>query len=565
MNNPIPLEYLTSFSQTSQAMMQQLATGLLTSGDNATDFTRYSELALVQQNYLQQMGALWVNSAFGSGPVQPAKGDRRFASEEWKKSPYHEFLQQSYLVDARYVNDLIERASLDDRTRARMRFFARQILDALSPSNYLATNPQVIRRAMETGGDSVATGVRNLLEDLGKGRISMTDEQAFEVGRNLATTPGSVVFENELLQLIQYQPLTETIGARPLVLIPPSINKFYVLDLQPANSFVRYAVEQGNTVFMVSWRNVMVEKDHLTWHDYLAEGIMRAIDVALEITGADKVNALGFCVGGTMLGCAASVMAARNEDKIESLTFLTTMLDFTQAGEIALLIDEQSVAAREQTIGGGGILPGRELAFVFSTLRGNDLIWPYVVGNYLEGRQPDAFDILYWNADSTNLPGPMYCWYVRNTYLENNLRITGKTPQCEAPVDFMQIDVPTYVLASREDHIVPWQTAYCTTRLVSGDVRFTLAASGHIAGVINPAARNKRTFWMEGELGKRQERWLETAREVPGSWWTDWGSWLRAQSGEQIPARVTLGNAAFSEIGPAPGRYVTARTNLAVR
>ena len=245
MNNPIPLEYLTSFSQTSQAMMQQLATGLLTSGDNATEFTRYSELALVQQNYLQQMGALWVNSAFGSGPVQPAKGDRRFASEEWKKSPYHEFLKQSYLVNARYVNDLIERASVDDRTRARMRFFARQILDALSPSNYLATNPQVIRRAMETGGDSVATGVRNLLNDLGKGRISMTDEQAFEVGRNLAITPGSVVFENELFQLIQYQPLTETVGARPLILIPPSINKFYLFDLQPANSFVRYAVEQG--------------------------------------------------------------------------------------------------------------------------------------------------------------------------------------------------------------------------------------------------------------------------------------------------------------------------------
>ena len=559
MNNPIPLEYLTSFSQTSQAMMQQLATGLLTSGDNATDFTRYSELALVQQNYLQQMGALWMNSAFGSGPVQPAKGDRRFASEEWKKSPYHEFLKQSYLVNARYVNDLIERTSLDDRTRARMRFFARQILDALSPSNYLASNPQVIRRAMETGGDSVATGVRNLLEDLGKGRISMSDEQAFEVGRNLAITPGSVVFENELLQLIQYQPLTETVGARPLILIPPSINKFYVFDLQPANSFVRYAVEQGNTVFIVSWRNVMVEQGNLTWDDYLTEGIMRAIDVAREITGADKVNALGFCVGGTMLGCAASVMAARNEDKIESLTFLTTMLDFTQAGEIALLIDEQSVAAREQTIGGGGILPGQELAFVFSTLRGNDLIWPYVVGNYLEGRQPDAFDILYWNADSTNLPGPMYCWYVRNTYLENNLRKPGETTQCGVKADLSTIDVPTYVLASREDHIVPWQTAYQTTQLVSGDVRFVLGASGHIAGVINPAARNKRNYWIEGEQGERPEHWLETAREVPGSWWSDWSAWLRSHAGTQVQARTRLGSTAFPEIEPAPGRYVTVR------
>src|SRR6476661_2311439 len=388
MNNPIPLEYLTSFSQTSQAMMQQLATGLLTSGDNATEFTRYSELASVQQNYLQQMGALWVNSASGSGPVQPAKGDRRFASEEWKKSPYHEFLKQSDLVNARYVNE---------------------------------------------------------------------------------------------------------------------------------------------------------------------------IDVAREISGSDKVNAIGFCVGGTMLGCAASVMAARNEDKIESLTFLTTMLDFTQAGEIALLIDEQSVAAREQTIGGGGILPGRELAFVFSTLRGNDLIWPYVVGNYLEGRQPDAFDILYWNADSTNLPGPMYCWYVRNTYLENNLRNPGKTTQCGVKVDLSAIDAPTYVLASREDHIVPWQTAYRTTQLVSGDVHFVLGASGHIAGVINPATRNKRNYWIEGEQGKRPERWLETASEVPGSWWSDWSAWLRSHASTQVRARTRLGSTAFPEIELAPGRYVTVR------
>ena len=401
--------------------------------------------------------------------------------------------------------------------------------------------------------------MKNLLEDVGKGRISMTDEQAFEVGRNLAITPGSVVFENELIQVIQYHPLTGTVGARPLLLIPPSINKFYVLDLQPGNSFVRYAVEQGNTVFVVSWRNVMADQGHLTWDDYLAEGIMQAIDVALGVTGADKVNALGFCVGGTMLGCTATVLAARNENRIESLTFLTTMLDFTNAGEIALLIDEQSVAAREQTIGGGGILPGPELAFVFSTLRGNDLIWPYVVGNYLEGRQPDAFDILYWNADSTNLPGPMYCWYVRNTYLENNLCGPGKTTQCGVKVDLSAIDVPTYVLASREDHIVPWQTAYRPTRLVSGELRFVLAASGHIAGVINPAARNKRNYWADGEPGERAERWLETAREIPGSWWPDWSDWLRAQAGEQVRARTRLGSATFPEIEPAPGRYVTVR------
>jgi polyhydroxyalkanoate synthase len=543
--------------------MLHLATELLGEGGRIGDFQRFAELAQVQQDYLQQMGTLWFNTMMQSAAelIQPAKGDRRFVSEDWQKSPFHDFLKQSYLINSRYVNGLIDRAAGDERTRRRLSFFARQILDALSPSNYLAGNPQSLRLAMETGGESLATGIRNLIDDIGKGRISMTDEKAFEVGGNLAITPGAVIFENELIQVIQYTPLTDTVGDRPLVIIPPAINKFYVLDLQPTNSFVRYVVEQGHTVFMVSWRNVGADQGHLTWDDYLELGILRAIDVALSVTGADKVNALGFCVGGTMLGCAAAVLAARGEDKIQSLTFLTTMLDFTESGEIGLLIDESSVLTREQTIGKGGIMPGRELAFVFSTLRGNDLIWPYVVGNYLEGRQPDAFDILFWNADSTNLPGPMYCWYVRNSYLENNLRIPGKTIQCGVPVDLAQIDVPTYVLASREDHIVPWQTAYRTCRLVSGDVRFALAASGHIAGVINPASRNKRSFWVDGKLGNDAAQWLEDAREVPGSWWTDWSAWLKAQAGNLVSPRSQLGALQFSEIEPAPGRYVKMRSD----
>jgi polyhydroxyalkanoate synthase subunit PhaC len=561
MNNPVPLEYVTSFAQTNQALMQHLATALLTGGDLGADFHSYAEVAQAQQDYLQRMSTLWLGAMMDAvpAPIQPAKGDRRFAGEEWRKSSFHNFLKDSYLINTRYVNDLIERSSVDEKTRGRMRFFARQILDALSPSNYLATNPQSLRLALETGGDSLATGIKNLIEDIGKGRISMSDDKAFEVGGNIALTPGAVIFENELIQLIQYKPLTAQVGGRPLVIVPPAINKFYVFDLQPGNSFVRYSVEQGNTVFMVSWRNITADQGHLTWDDYLELGIMSAIDVALAVTGADKANALGFCVGGTMLGCTVAVLAGRGEDKIASLTFLATMLDFSDAGEIGLLVDEASVAARERTIGGGGVFPGRELAFVFSTLRGNDLIWPYVVGNYLEGRQPDAFDILYWNADSTNLPGPMYCWYVRNAYLENNIRSPRKTTQCKTPVDLMQIDVPAYVLACREDHIVPWRTAYCTTRMVSGDMRFTLAASGHIAGVINPASRNKRNFWIDGELGKRPERWLETAREVPGSWWTDWSAWLRTRSGEQVSASAILGNAKFPEIEAAPGRYVTVR------
>jgi polyhydroxyalkanoate synthase subunit PhaC len=562
MTNQIPLEYVTSFADANQAMMQQLTSALLTSGHSGADFSRFAEVALVQQNYLAEMSALWVNAlvAPAATPQKTDKSDRRFAGDQWKQSPYHNFLKDMYLVNTRYVNNLIERAVVDEKTRGRLRFFARQILDAMSPANYLATNPQALQRAMETGGDSVALGIRNLLQDISKGRITMSDEQAFEVGRNLAVTPGAVVFENELIQLIQYRPLTDQVGTRPLLIVPPAINKFYVLDLEPANSFVRYAVEQGNTIFMVSWRNVTAEQGHLTWDDYLELGIAQAMDSALAVTGADQINALGFCVGGTLLGCAAAVLAARGEKKIASLTFMTTMLDFSDPGEIGLLIDEAGVAARERMIGKGGIMPGEELAFVFSTLRGNDLIWPYVSGNYLEGRQPDAFDLLFWNADSTNLPGPMYCWYVRNTYLENNLCVPGKTIQCGVPLDLGQINVPTYVLASREDHIVRWRTAYRTTKLVSGSVRFVLAASGHIAGAINPASRNKRSFWIDGKLDGEAEQWLEFAQEVPGSWWNDWSAWLQKQAGPLVPARSQLGGSGFSEIEVAPGKYVKERS-----
>jgi polyhydroxyalkanoate synthase subunit PhaC len=562
MSNPIPLEYVTSFADANQAMMQQLTSAMLTSGDSGADFSRFAEVALVQQNYLAEMSALWVNTLMRPATTSQKtnKSDRRFAGDQWKQSSYHNFLKDMYLVNTRYVNNLIERAVVDEKTRGRLRFFARQILDAMSPANYLATNPQALQRAMETGGDSVALGIRNLLQDISKGRITMSDEQAFEVGRNLAVTPGAVIFENELIQLIQYRPLTDQVSASPLLIVPPAINKFYVFDLEPANSFVRYAVEQGNTVFMVSWRNVTTEQGHLTWDDYLELGIAQAIDSALTITGAEQLNALGFCVGGTLLGCAAGVLATRGEQKIASLTFMTTMLDFSDPGEIGLLIDEAGVAARERMIGKGGIMPGEELAFVFSTLRGNDLIWPYVSGNYLEGRQPDAFDLLFWNADSTNLPGPMYCWYVRNTYLENNLCVPGKTVQCGAPLDLGQINVPTYVLASREDHIVPWRTAYRTTKLVSGGVRFVLAASGHIAGAINPASRNKRSFWIDGKLGEQAEQWLEFAREVPGSWWNDWSVWLQHHAGPLTPARAQLGGPRFSEIEAAPGRYVKERS-----
>jgi polyhydroxyalkanoate synthase subunit PhaC len=346
---------------------------------------------------------------------------------------------------------------------------------------------------------------------------------------------------------------------RPFLVVPPCINKFYILDLQPENSFVRHAVEQGHPVYMVSWRNVESEQAHYGWDDYLEQGVMRAIDVARDISGQETVNALGFCVGGTMLGTALAVLAARGERKVESATYLASMLDFSEPGDLGLFIDEASVAAREAAIGQGGIMPGRELALVFSALRANDLVWSYVVNNYLKGRPPEAFDLLYWNADSTNLPGPMYCQYVRRTYLENALREPGRVTMLGSPIDLGRVKVPAYLLATREDHIVPWRTAYRSTGLLGGELRFALGASGHVAGVINPATKNRRSYWIGEGLSPSADTWLQNAVEHRGSWWTDWSTWLSARGGRKVKARKTLGNARHKPIEPAPGRYVKHR------
>jgi polyhydroxyalkanoate synthase subunit PhaC len=403
--------------------------------------------------------------------------------------------------------------------------------------------------------------MKNLIDDLQKGRITRVDESAFEVGRNLATTPGTVVFENELIQLIQYAPQTSEVEKTPLLFVPPCINKYYLLDLGKGNSLVEYAVAQGHQVFLISWRSAVPETAHLTWDDYLEMGPLKAVEVVLDITSAEQTNALGFCVGGIILSCAAAVLAARKQDKLATVTLLTTPLDFSDTGEIGLLIDAASVALREATIGKRGIMPGKELAFAFGTLRANDLIWRYVVDSYLKGTTPDAFDLLYWDSDSVSLPGPMYCWYTRNTYLENNIKDPGKTTQCGVPVDLSKITVPFYLLACREDHIVPWGTAFRTRDLVGGETRFVLAASGHVAGVINPPARNKRSHWLNDDLESDPQGWFDGAEEKPGSWWPDWNAWMRRRSGGTIPAPVQQGNARFSPIEPAPGRYVKEKSN----
>ncbi|TMH25930.1 MAG: class I poly(R)-hydroxyalkanoic acid synthase [Betaproteobacteria bacterium] len=514
----------------------------------------------LQTEYLEQQAKLWSALLAGGKESLVDDEDRRFAAREWRENPYFNYLRQSYLLAARYIEQMIDAAPLEPSAKERARFAARQWIDAMCPANFAATNPVALREALDSNGESLARGLANLVADAHRGRISQTDENAFALGRNVATTPGEVIFENELIQLIQYHARTAEVAKRPLVMIPPCINKYYILDLQPENSFVGYAVDRGHTVFMVSWRNVGAEQSHYGWDDYLELGVFTALRVAQEIAKSDKVNSLGFCVGGTLLGAALAVMAAKGDAKVASITFLAAMLDFSETGQIGLFVDEASVAAREATIGKGGILPGTDLSFVFSSLRANDLIWPYVVNNYLLGERPAAFDLLYWNADSTNLPGPMYCYYLRNTYLENKLRVPNALSNCGVPVDLGSVKLPMFGLATREDHIVPWRSAYRTVHLVGGeDKTFVLGASGHIAGVVNPASKNRRSHWIGAAYPQEPEAWLAQATEHKGSWWPRWAKWLDGHGGGKRKAPARTGNASYKPIEAAPGRYVRHR------
>ncbi len=522
-------------------------------------------VAALQAEYQRDLARLWAAALArqAGGPAEPViapdRDDRRFAGAEWRDSVFHDYLKQHYLLGARYVTAVVEAAELDAATKRRLRFYARQFVDLMCPANFAATNPEVVRAALDSGGEALARGLRNLIGDVEKGRISQTDESAFEVGRNIAATPGAVVYENDVMQLVQYAPATPAVRARPFVMVPPCINKFYVLDLAPENSFVRYAVERGNTAFMVSWRNITPAAAHLGWDDYIRDGVLKAFDVAAEITGAERLNVLGYCVGGTMLGAALALLAARGDERIASATFFTALLDFADAGDLAVFVDRGGVEAVERELAGGGVKEGRDLAAVFNVMRANDLVWSYVVDNYLKGRQPGAFDILYWNSDSTNLAGPWYAWYLRNTYLENNLRVPGRVATCGVPIDLGAVRVPTYVLAAREDHIVPWRGAYRTTQLLGGEARFVLGASGHIAGVINPAAKNRRSFWTNPQLPAAADDWLAGAAEQRGSWWGDWDRWLARFAGGEVAAPVRLGSDRHRPIEPAPGRYVKQR------
>ena len=515
------------------------------------------KIQVLQQQYLQDAAALWAASL--SGTAQPK--DKRFASQAWSDNPLAAFSASAYLLNARTLMGLADAVEADTKARARIRFAVEQWLAASAPSNFLAFNADAQQKAIETKGQSIAKGVQNMLHDMQQGHVSMTDESLFEVGKNVATTEGAVVFENELFQLIEYKPLTTRVYEKPFLLVPPCINKFYILDLQPENSLIRYAVAQGHRTFVVSWRNPDASLAKKTWDNYVQDAAIKAITVTQEITGAKSINALGFCVGGTILGTALAVLAASGEKPVASATFLTALLDFTDTGILDVFIDEAFVKYREQEMGQGGLLKGQELASTFSFLRPNDLVWNYVVGNYLKGETPPPFDLLYWNSDSTNLPGPFYAWYLRNTYLENKLCQPGKATVCGQKIDFRKLKLPVYIYGSREDHIVPIGGAYASTQHLPGQKRFVMGASGHIAGVINPPAAKKRSHWVreDGKFPATQADWQAGATEHAGSWWTDWASWLQSHAGKQIAAPKAYGKGKYKAIEPAPGRYVKAK------
>jgi len=524
-------------------------------------------LQKLQSDYSREAMQL-IQQAADTSPKIPELKDRRFSAEAWSATPGYAFTAAWYLLNARYLQELVEALDTEPKVRERIRFAVQQWTAAASPSNFFALNPEAQKTLLESRGESLRQGVTNLLSDLQRGKISQTDESRFVVGENLANTEGSVVFENDLIQLIQYKPRTASVRERPLLIVPPCINKFYILDLQPENSLVAHGLESGHQVFLISWRNADASIAHKTWDDYTDEGVLTAIDTVRKISGREQINTLGFCVGGTMLATALAVAAARGEHPAASMTLLTAMLDFSDTGVLDVFVDEGHVQMREQTIGGKngtkpGLMRGIEFANAFSFLRPNDLVWNYVVDNYLKGRTPTPFDLLYWNSDSTSLPGPMYVWYLRNTYLENRLRKPNELTVCGEKVDLSLVDVPTFIYGSREDHIVPWHTAYASVPLLSGPLEFVLGASGHIAGVINPPAKKKRNYWVlqteDKSLPENPDDWFERATEVPGSWWPEWTRWLDQYGGKKVKPRASAGSADYPVIEPAPGRYVMQR------
>jgi polyhydroxyalkanoate synthase len=496
--------------------------------------------------------------------VEPDKSDRRFKDEAWSEHAVFDFLKQSYLLTSKWLQSTVGQVEgLDEQTKRKVEFYTRQFVDALAPTNFALTNPEVLRVTAETKGENLVKGLQNMLEDLEKGkgrlRISMTDETAFKVGENVAVTPGKVVYQNDLIQLIQYVPTTAQVYETPLVIVPPWINKYYILDLRPKNSLVKWLTDRGYTTFVVSWVNPDERLAAKTFDDYMLEGAVAAIDAAKKACGVKRVNIAGYCIGGTLLAATLAYLKAKGDDSVASATFMTALTDFKEVGDIRVFIDDKQVESLEKRMDqAGGFLEGADMATSFNMLRSNDLIWSFVVNNYLLGKDPFPFDLLYWNSDSTRMPKAMHSFYLRNMYLENNLVKPGGITLAGVPIDLRTIDVPTYFISCKEDHIAPWASTYLGTQLMKGPCRFVLSGSGHIAGVVNPPAANKYGYWTNDTLPPTAEAWLASAKENPGSWWTDWDAWLAPRSGAKVPARQP-GDGALPVIEDAPGSYVKQR------
>ena len=526
-------------------------------------------LVEAQVRLWQDHAALWQATArrLAGEKVEPvavpAAGDRRFKDDAWSADVVFDFIKQSYLLTSAWVQSSVRDVDgLDAKTAEKVDFYTRQVVDALAPTNFAATNPKVLRATRESKGENLLKGLRNLLADLEEGRgrlsISMTDAKAFSLGQNVATTPGKVVYQNDLMQLLQYAPSTKTVHRRPLLIVPPWINKFYILDLQPKNSLIKWLVGQGFTVFVVSWVNPDERLAGKRFDDYMLEGPLAAMDAVRRATGEDEVNIVGYCIGGTLTACLLAYLAAKCEARVASASFLTTMVDFAEAGELGVFVDEEQLARLEAHMSAKGYLEGRHMATVFNMMRDNDLIWSFVVNNYLLGRSPLPFDLLYWNADTTRMPPMMHGFYLRNMYLENRLVEPGGISLAGVPIDLGAITVPAYVLSTKEDHIAPWRSTFAAKRLYAGPVKFVLSASGHIAGVVNPPANKKYCFWASAKKATDADAWLDGAKRQDGSWWPDWGRWLARRGGAKVPARHP-GDGGLEPIEEAPGSYVKVR------
>jgi polyhydroxyalkanoate synthase len=529
-----------------------------------------TQMIEAQADLWAQYAALWQTTlqrmaGNESSPIAtPDKGDRRFKDTEWSDNLIFDYIKQSYLLTSRWLTDQTGQVEgLEPQLAKKVDFYTRQFVDAISPTNFVATNPAVLRETVETHGENLLKGLQNILNDMERGhgqlRISQTDMEAFSVGENIAVTPGKVVFQNDLMQLLHYEPTTEKQFDNPLLIVPPWINKFYILDLRPENSFIRWATDQGHSVYVISWVNPTADLRDKDFTSYMLEGPLAAVDAIERDTGAKKVNAIGYCLGGTLLSATLAYAAKKKINSFASATFFTTLVDFEQAGEISVFVDEEQIQLIERKMHEKGYLDGAEMASTFNSLRSNDLIWSFVVSNYLMGKEPFPFDLLFWNSDSTRLPEAMHSFYLRNMYQKNLMREPGGISMNEQPIDLGDIETPTYFLATKEDHIAPWPGVYQGMKRFGGETKFVLAASGHIAGVVNPPTANKYSYWTNENKPRTEQEWFDNSIEKSGSWWADWQTWVAAKAGKKVAARVP-GKGKLAVIEAAPGSYVKVRS-----